>query len=329
MIGIIIGITFGVLLLLVISMVVTIDLMYPKFLGKRGDGDIRITYAPVYDDLEAEYFTIPGKKDTTLNGLIYKAKKVNSPKNLIVISHGMGAGHFYLRPLIEKFCNDGFLVFCFDQYASGISQGKCILSLTRAAVDLDRALKYIETREDLNKYDIYLWGHSLGGYAVGAALNFYNPKVKKIINVTGFNNESSFVTSFVKGANIIGWGFFLRNLVRNGKYGLYSFTGGLKKNKDTKVLFIGGEDDKVVPPELSSKKYKKYENDHVEVLTLPKKGHSPFVTVECEEAQAQIFEDFGLLGGGESIPYNVWINHEKYAQVDMDVYSKMIDFYNN
>ena len=183
--------------------------------------------------------------------------------------------------------------------------------------------------EDLNKYDIYLWGHSLGGYAVGTALCFNNPKVKKIINVTGFNTESSFVTSFVKGAKLIGFGFFLRNLFRNGKYGTYSFTKGLKKNKDTKVLFIAGEKDTVVPPALSSEIYKKYEGDNLKVKILPNKGHSPFVTVECEEAQQQIFKDFGLLGGGEHVPYNVWINHEKYAQVDMDVYSMMIDFYNN
>ena len=329
MIGIIIAIVVASILLLALSVVLAVDLMYPKFLGKRGDGDIRIFYASIYDDLEAEEIVINGKKDTTLKGFIYKAKNMKTFENLIVISHGIGAGHFYLRPLIRKLCHDGYIVLAYDQYASGISQGKRILSLTRASLDLDRVLHYIDSRRDLDRYDIYLWGHSVGGYAVGAALCFNNPRIKKIINVSGFDIECNFVTGFVKGAKIIEYAFYLRNIFRNGKYGTYSFIRGLKKNKNTKVLYIGGEADLLVTPKASSLRFKKYESDKVEIDILPERGHSPYVTLECEKAQGPIFKDFGLLGGGENVPYSPWIDHEKYAQVDEDVYSKMLDFYNN
>lgn len=324
----IILIVLGSLLLLVAILIFIVDRMYRLFLYKRGDGDLRITYPSIPSDLDAEYITIKGTKKMNLHGFIYKAKNLKRAKNLIVISHGIGAGHIYLRPMIRRFCLDGYIVLAFDQYASGMSEGRRIEALSTSVYDLHQVLEYVSKDEELSKYDIYLFGHSLGGFASECTLNFKNDKIKKIVSISGFNSEQSFITSSMKYLKPIGWLFTLRNALYAGRYAFYSFGSGLRRNKTTSVYYLQGEKDTIVNPEDSKALLDKFQRNNLKAEFLPGHYHSPYNTIESEEKQNEVFKVFGMLGGGNA-PSSLDINYEKYSIIDDEVYKKIIDFYNN
>ena len=115
-----------------------------------------------------------------LNGFIFGE---DNDKGLIVISHGLGGGGLsYLRE-IRFFVDSGWRVFTFDKTASYTSEGRGTRGLPQSAIDLNAALNYIKSQEW--ELPIMLYGHSWGGYAVTAVLNF-DHDICAVVSIAGF-----------------------------------------------------------------------------------------------------------------------------------------------
>jgi len=107
----------------------------------------------------------------------------NNDQGLIVISHGLGGGGLsYLRE-ITFFLNNGWRVFTFDKTGSHNSEGNGARGLPQSAIDLNAALDYIVSQN----WDIpvMLFGHSWGGYAVTAVLNF-DHEINAVVSLAGY-----------------------------------------------------------------------------------------------------------------------------------------------
>ena len=104
-------------------------------------------------------------------------------KGLIVISHGLGGGAVSYMREIEFFVNRGWRVFAFDKTGSHNSQGNGTRGLPQSAIDLNEALNYIAAQNwDM---PIMLYGHSWGGFAVTAVLNF-DHDINAVVSLAGF-----------------------------------------------------------------------------------------------------------------------------------------------
>ena len=102
---------------------------------------------------------------------------------LIVIAHGLGGGAVnYLRE-ITFFVDNGWRVFAFDKTGSHNSEGRGTRGLPQSAIDLNAALNYIASQN----WDvpIMLYGHSWGGFAVTAVLNF-DHDIRAVVSLAGF-----------------------------------------------------------------------------------------------------------------------------------------------
>jgi len=103
---------------------------------------------------------------------------------LIVIAHGLGGGAVsYLREIIF-FVDNGWRVFAFDKTGSHHSEGSGTRGLPQSAIDLNAALNYI-ANQDLG-LPIMLYGHSWGGFAVTAVLNFDDHDINAVVSLAGF-----------------------------------------------------------------------------------------------------------------------------------------------
>jgi alpha-beta hydrolase superfamily lysophospholipase len=138
-----------------------------------------------------------------LQGFIYG--KTNS-NGLIVISNEIGGTADSYFPLIMYFVDNGWRVFAFNNTGVGGSEGDGIRGLTQSVIDLDNALTYIEKTDAFNGLPVMLVGHSLGGYAVCAILN-YNHNVKAVASFAGFNNSSEIFKE--QGVSMFGGWFYL------------------------------------------------------------------------------------------------------------------------
>ena len=104
-------------------------------------------------------------------------------KGLIVISHGLGGGAISYMNEIRFFVDNGWRVFAFNKTGSHSSEGSGTRGLPQSAIDLNAALSYITEQEW--ELPIMLYGHSWGGFAVTAVLNF-DHDINAVVSLAGF-----------------------------------------------------------------------------------------------------------------------------------------------
>jgi len=168
-------------------------------------------------------------------------------QGLIVISHGLGGGGLsYIRE-ITYFVNNGWRVFAFDKTGSHNSEGSGTRGLPQSAIDLGAALNYIESQNW--GLPIMLYGHSWGGFAVTAVLNF-DHDIRAVASIAGYAEP---LTMLQEGARaMIGpagnlftpflWAY---QRVLFGSYATLSAIDGINST-DMPVKIIHGRADNVV-----------------------------------------------------------------------------------
>jgi dienelactone hydrolase len=85
------------------------------------------------------------------------------------------------------FVDKGWRVLAYNNTGVSGSEGKNVRGLTQSLFDLDAALNYVKESDELNNLPIMLIGHSWGGYAVCAVLN-YDHDIKAVVSFAGYNN---------------------------------------------------------------------------------------------------------------------------------------------
>lgn len=272
------------------GMIATSTLMGKNF--SRGDyGDPRFTTEYFYEHYAADF---PREEvefksgENMLKGFIYGADNANA-KGLLVFAHGIGSGHeHYIKNLIW-FVDNGWRVFAYDATGSGYSEGDGTRGLPQSALDLDAALTFVENDERLNSLPVCLMGHSWGGYAVTAVLNF-DHKISAVASISGYNRPLEMIIEEAEG--IIGefryvmvpfiWTY---NTSLFGKYAGMTAVDGINRS-DTPVMILHGTDDKRIGYDNSSIISEKAQitNPNAEYLTLNGATHNNmFYTLEALE----------------------------------------------
>lgn len=120
--------------------------------------------------------------ENRLRGHVYGE---NNDKGLVVISHGLGSSSegYFLETLF--FVEQGWQVLAYDNTGSYQSEGKSTRGIAQSLLDLNAALGFVAADEVLSHLPVVLYGHSWGGYAVTAILNWH-PEVKAVVSMAGF-----------------------------------------------------------------------------------------------------------------------------------------------
>ena len=119
-----------------------------------------------------------------LQGFIYGG---SNDRGLVVISHGLGGTADAYLPMIMYFVDNGWRVFAFNNTGVSGSEGKNMRGFPQSVIDLDAALHYVKESSSLKDLPVMLVGHSWGGYATSAVLN-YDHNVNAVVNFAAFNN---------------------------------------------------------------------------------------------------------------------------------------------
>ena len=315
----------------------TFDVMFAR--ADKPEFTYNQTYADVADDYrrtEVEFMS----GENTLRGYIYGSSKADE---LVVISHGMGGGaESYLAETLY-FVDHGYRVFTFDNTGSYESEGDGIGGLSQSVLDLDAALCYIEKEAELADLPIYLYGHSWGGYAVAAVLN-YDHDIAAVVSVAGYNKPMEMITAWCREE----MGFFTYIeypylwLYQKYLFGGASNLSAVKgiNQGDTPVLVIHGRLDDVVPFDSAAI------IAHRDEITNPnavfkicseegQNGHSSlFMAKESLQYRQELDEEYRQMETeyGGQIPQdvlNTWqrgVDKEKTSQLDEVFMRDVIDF---
>lgn len=181
-------------LLFSIGSMIFAKIIYDKQFPRRDkpvfSGYLRYSDVDGYDRRVVEFES--GKN--TLKGYIYGE---GNKKGLVVIGHGLGYGAEDYLAETMYFVDKGWRVFSFDCTGSHGSEGESTVGLPQSVIDLDAALTYIKGNNIFNDLPIMLYGHSWGGYAATAILN-YNYHIAAVASISGFSSPMELLDEVAK-----------------------------------------------------------------------------------------------------------------------------------
>ena len=266
----------------------------------RGDyPDPKITLTWFYDHYENDY---PREEvsfrsgENTLKGFLYG---MDNKKGLIVFAHGIGGGHEFYLGIITRLVDCGWSVFAYDCTGSGYSEGDGTNGLAQSVIDLDKALDFAESDSRTKDMDKYVLGHSWGGYAAAAILNF-DHDVKASISMSGYNTPFAELAetcddSYGKAGKLLYPLVWLYNKVEFGRDSSWSAADGINKS-GIPVLVIHGENDEVIKYNGASviAQRDKITNPKAEFHTISEEGRSGhssiFYTAEYAEYREKVYQ---------------------------------------
>ena len=267
-----------ILLLLNIADCVLSVFIYEQNFGKRFTTTDFVTHVEDFEGLSAERHEFTSDKGQTLVGYTYsRPADTAEPKGVVVIAHGLGAGHIHYLSAANRFAENGYLVFAYDATGNDESEGDGVGGLPQGIIDLDHAISCAE--ELYPELPVVLFGHSWGGYSIMSVLK-YHPEVKAAAECSGFvSSLDMFESEGKKQAGIAIYAMLpyvkLYDYIKFGKYAANGALEGLAAS-DTPVMVIHSADDDVVPIEYGYDKiYEKYGSDpRFEFIRLEDAGHN-------------------------------------------------------
>lgn len=223
-------------------------------------------------------------KKQNLRGYFYSSKEqTEKHKALIVLNHGYGGGgHSYYLPQIEYLTQNGYLVFAFDKTGTDESEGENVRGLPQGIIDLQYALDFIRTQEQAKGLDLFLYGHSWGGYSVCSVLS-KETDIKAVVSLSGFNMAQDMLIDqgvkiyggIVKALSPFMWVY---NTFLFGNVASMSSLDGLTDTQ-AEVLLFHSADDPVISIENSFDLYQEKLNqrENLHFVRHEDKGHSVFI----------------------------------------------------
>ena len=222
-------------------------------------------------------------------------------RGLVIISHGLGSTAESYTSLIMHFVDKGWRVFAFNNTGVAGSEGKGTRGLYQSALDLEAALSYAENAEALKDLPVMLAGHSWGGFAVCAVLN-YGHKVNAVVSFAGYNSGIEVLDEL--GLRSTGGIYhitapqirFLQKLLFGDAVKLTAIDGINKSN--VPVMIVQCSDDDLIPAASTSiyAHREKITNPHVRIIFRDGEnatGHEyVFGSVRQKEYRAQLDESW-------------------------------------
>ncbi|WP_459129935.1 alpha/beta hydrolase [Guggenheimella bovis] len=261
---------------------------YPGLLVKRSDFN-------VYDEKNAD---VP-KEEVILAGYEY-SRDTSEKKGVVVLAHGLGGGgHISYLSFIDYFTKAGYNVFTYDARGNDQSGGKSMRGIPEGIVDLDYAIRHVESLPEYEGLPIVLFGHSWGGYSVGSVLNL-RPEVKAVVSVAGFNQSRDLLGH--QGAQMLGasvdpilpyFEFYEWYLFGKRFRGLTAI-GGFN-HTDAGILIVHSKDDTTVPPEYGyDLYYRDFKHDpRFQFILYEDLGHDRLLYSESARAyRAELDEEY-------------------------------------
>ena len=220
-----------------------------------------------FPSMKRERHTFKSNKNQTLVGYLYEnVDESIDEKGVVVFAHGLGGGgQIGYLDIFNIMVENGYYVFAYDATGNDESEGDVIGGLPQGFIDLDYAITYAESIDEIKDLPFVLMGYSWGGLSVTNVLN-YHPEVKAVASLAGWNKSMDLID--YRGCQMVGNAAKLllpfASIYEFFEYGKYAFSTSMKglENSDCGVLIAHSEDDTTIPIEYGyDLYYEKYKDD--------------------------------------------------------------------
>lgn len=205
-----------------------------------------------FPGLTRQRHTFRSNAGQQLVGYLYAREDTQiGKKAVIVFAHGLGGGgQTGYMDIFDHFTKQGFCVFAYDATGNDESEGEVIGGLPQGYIDLDHAIDYVGTVEEVQGLPVLLMGYSWGGLSVANVLN-YHPEVKAVVAVAGCNRTLDLIEyqgreRAGKVAKLLMPFAAAYEWMKYGRYAGSTAMDGFA-NSDCDVMIIHGARDTTVP----------------------------------------------------------------------------------
>lgn len=275
-----------------------------------------------FEDLQVEQCYFPSNDGQMLSGYRY-SKPDQEIKGLVVLAHGIGAGHNPYMVLADYFASNGYYVFAYDCTACDDSEGSSVGGLPQGVIDLDHALRYVKSVPEYAGLDVVLFGHSWGAYSSGSVLK-YHPDVKAVVMVAGMNRSEDMLA--YQGRAMIGDLVDLALPFVKGyeglKFGHYASATAMDgfASSDAGIMILHSRDDRTVPASYGYDIFREAygESDRFRFVWFDDRGHSNvYYTPESVRYRSELNQEY--------LSYVEERNAEHSAQIKEEFFGQFMD----
>ncbi len=283
-----------------------------------------------FDGLNAEPYTFKSSHGHNMQGYFYYYTK-HTDNVLVIFEHGFGGGHSSYLKEIEKLCANGFKVFAYDHTGCMESGGQSTNGFAQSLCDLDDCIKALNADGKTNDKELFILGHSWGGYSTLNISAFHN-EIKKIVVFAGVVSVQKIIEQFFP-AFLKGYRNAVFETEKQANPGYANYDGGQTLSKSqTKAILIYSDNDPIVKKEshydylYSNLKDK----NNITFLLEKNKGHNPNYTQEAVKAlcelSASMKKALKLKTTDEKEQFKNSFDWDKMTQQDEKVWNNVIEF---
>ena len=286
-----------------------------------------------FEGLKRDGFEVKSSLGHTLKGYFYYYE--NPIKNKIVVfEHGMFGGHRnYLRE-INMLAKHGYLVFAYDHTGCMESGGSGTGGFSQSLRDSNEVIGALKKIDELSGYDIYVVGHSWGGFATLNVSHFHKD-IKKIVALSGFVSPKEIIYQHLGGPlRIFAKKIYQDEVKVNPDYMEISALDTLA-NMTGEALIVHSPDDNMV-------NYKKHfvrmqkafkDKENISFLTVPNTKHNPTYTESAIKEKENFFKELKIAQKKKTLTslkaceeFKNKFDWYKITEQNEDVWAKIFEF---
>lgn len=276
------GIAITIIVYLTVSMIAT-KLIYDSVFQRYNAENPQNILAETTDMVKnRKVFSYPCG-EINLNGYLYSDG--NCENGLIVFAPGFKAESVEYEGVVYAFLQEGFDVFIFNPTGHGNSGGEDSVGFPQIITDIESTMNFINSNSDFNYKDIFLFGHSRGGYGVCCAANGYN-NISALVSVSGVDKSMDAIMSYSAdyvGALAYGNYPFLslyESMIFGSELSGSSAVEELNKSKIPSLIIQASEDEQIPADKFSIYSHRdEITSENVEYLLYTKSSCNGHVSI--------------------------------------------------
>ena len=245
-----------------------------------------------YQNIPVEEVIIKSYDGLKLKGYFLRAYK--DSKKVVIMNHGYTANHYIDYQFTDIFFEEGYNVLLIDMRSHGESEGKVASYGYNESKDIGSWVRWIKDKIGEDAY-IGLHGQSMGAATVMLYGATHPNDIKFVIEDCGFTSAREAIKFQFRKVKIPFWPLYDLIRVKVKRKYKFDFNNISPEdaivNSDIPVLFIHGDNDKVVPTWMGKALYNEKNGEMDRLYLVQGAGHMEAYSKDKEKYK-QVVKEF-------------------------------------
>ncbi len=230
----------------------------------------------------------------SINGWFIPAVSDTPPPAVIVLVHGWSTNAAEMLLLARVLHKANFALLLYDTRGHGASGKDGPITIRKFAEDIVAGIDYLETRSDVDKGRLGLFGRSIGGSGALLATST-EPRVRAVVSCAAFADTEALARDYLAKFHIPSWPFSQLVCYFIARWLKTSVSSVAPQNRidqiKVPILLVHGDSDRYISPSNMEILYTRAPRELVRQLLISNRGHTDILRdSKCGQEIIAFFE---------------------------------------